>query len=327
MLPSIPMSYPNTKPILRLLTLVLLLTPTACGRSPAVPEPSAQATPPGPVQLAPGQKLQVVATTNLVGDVVARVGGDRIHLTTLIGWGVDPHSYVPSPRDTAAVYDAHLLFANGAGLEVFLAEMLANAGGSAVRVSLSDGLALRPLSDQHQGEGGDDPHVWFDVHNVVRWVAAVEQSLTTLDPANAAAYHANAEAYTRELEALDAWIVQEVATIPEANRKLVINHPVLGYFAARYGLQQLGAVYPLNPSAEPSAQDLAALEKRVGQLGVPAVFAENTVSAKLAEQVSRDTRVRLVLLYTDSLGGPGTGAETYLDLMRYDVQVMVEALR
>ena len=305
------------------LAVLLLIAVAAC----AGPSPAGQATPSGPASLGPGEKLRVVATTNLVGDVVGRIGGDRIDLTTLMAKGADPHSYVPTPSDTAAIHDAHLLFANGAGLEVFLAEMLANAGGSAVRVSLSDGLALRPLSDQHQGEGGDDPHVWFDVHNVVRWVAAVEQSLTTLDPANAAAYHANAEAYTRELEALDAWIVQEVATIPEANRKLVINHPVLGYFAARYGLQQLGAVYPLNPSAEPSAQDLAALEKLVGQLGVPAVFAENTVSAKLAEQVSRDTRVRLVLLYTDSLGGPGTGAETYLDLMRYDVRAMVEALR
>ena len=300
------------------LVLLLLAIVTACGG----PGPAGQPAASGPAPLDQGEKLRIVATTNLVGDVVGRVGGDRITLTTLMGKGADPHSYVPTPSDTAAVYDAHLLFANGAGLEEFLSEMLANVGGSAVRVYLSDGLQLRTLS------GGDpDPHVWFDVHNVLQWVAAIEQSLTTLDPANAAAYRANAEAYTRELEALDAWIVQQVAAIPQANRKLVINHPVLGYLAARYGLEQIGAVYPLSPSAEPSAQDLAALEKMVRQFGVPAVFAENTVSAKLAEQVSTDTGVKLVLLYTDSLGGPGTGAETYLDLMRYDVQAIVEALR
>jgi len=317
------MTGSNIKPLLSLLAVLLLLTAAACAGS----SPAGRATGSTPTPLAPGEKLRVVATTNLVGDVVGRVAGDRVQLTTLMAKGADPHSYVPTPSDTAAIHDAHLLFANGAGLEAFLVEMLANAGGSAVQVYLSDGLSLRPLSDRHQGEQGDDPHVWFDVHNVVRWVATVEQSLSALDPANAAVYRANAEAYNRELEALDAWIVQEVAAIPEANRKLVINHPVLGYFAGRYGLEQIGAVYPLNPSAEPSAQDLAALENMVRQFNVPAVFAENTVSAKLAEQVSRDTGVKLVLLYTDSLGGPGTGAETYLDLMRYDVQAIVEALR
>lgn len=305
------MSNSQVKFLHCLLVLLLVLAAVACGPAPA----------------APGDKLRVVATTNLVGDVVGRVGGDRIHLTVLMAMGADPHSYVPTPSDTAAIHDARLLFANGAGLEEFLAETLANAGGDAVQVDLSDGLALLQLSDGHEGEEGDDPHVWFDVRNVVRWVAAVETALSALDPVNAAAYRANADAYTRELEVLDAWIVRQVATIPEANRKLVINHPVLGYFAGRYGLQQIGAVYPLNPSAEPSAQDLAALEEMVRRLGVPAVFAENTVSTKLAEQVSRDTGVRLVLLYTDSLGGPGTGVETYLDLMRYDVQAIVEALR
>ncbi len=236
--------------------------------------------------------------------------------------GVDPHSYVPSPSGAAAIYDAHLLFANGAGLEAFLAEMLANAGGRAVQVYLSDGLQLRTLSGE-----GQDPHVWFDVRNVVQWVNTIEQSLGTLDPANVATYQANAAAYLAELETLDAWIVQQVATIPQANRKLVIDHPVFGYFAGRYGFQQIGAVYPLNPSAEPSAQDVAALEQMIRQYSVPAVFSENTVSPKLADQVAKDMGVKLFLLYTDSLGGPGTPAATYLDLMHYDVQTIVSALR
>jgi ABC-type Zn uptake system ZnuABC Zn-binding protein ZnuA len=308
----------NIKPLLSLLAVLLLLTATACAGS----SPAGRATGSTPTPLAPGEKLRVVATTNLVGDVVGRVGADRIHLTTLIGWGVDPHSYVPSPSDMAAVYDANLLFANGAGLEAYLAEMLANAGGNAVQVYLSNGLQLRTLSG-----GAQDPHVWFDVRNVVQWVNTVEQSLSTLDPANATIYRANAAAYIPELQALDAWIVQQVAAIPQANRKLVIDHPVFGYFSDRYGFQQIGVVYPLNPSAEPSAQDVAALERTIRQYDVPAVFSENTVSPKLADQVARDTGVKLFLLYTDSLGGPGTPAATYLDLVRYDVQLIVEALR
>ena len=300
------------------LAVLLLIAATACGG----PIPAGQTAVSGPAPLGAGDRLRVVATTNLVGDVVGRIGGDRIDLTTLMGWGVDPHSYVPTPSGTAAVHDAHLVFANGAGLEAFLAEMLANAGGSAIQVYLSNGLQLRTLSGE-----GQDPHVWFDVRNVAQWVTSIEQSLTTLDPANAATYQANARAYLAELDTLDAWIVQEVATIPQANRKLVIDHPVFSYFAGRYGFQETGAIYPLNPSAEPSAQDLAALEKTIRQYGVPAAFSENTVNPKLADQVAKDTGIKLFLLYTDSLGGPGTPAATYLDLMHYDVQTIVSALR
>jgi ABC-type Zn uptake system ZnuABC Zn-binding protein ZnuA len=280
----------------------------------------------------PGGKLRVVATTNIVGDVVAQVGGDRIDLTVLMGIGVDPHSYAATPADSAAIHDADVVFSNGAGLEANLENLLANAGGKAVQVDLSAGLKLRPApgQDGHQAadeHGSFDPHVWFDVQNVILWTQAIEQQLSALDPANAATYQANAEAYTAELKALDAWIVEQVATIPEAHRKLVTNHPAFGYLADRYGLEQVGAVYPVSPSAEPSAQDIAALQDAIRAYGVPAVFTESTVNPHLAEQVAQDTGVQLVSLYTGSLGGPGSGAETYLDLMRYDVVAIAEALK
>jgi ABC-type Zn uptake system ZnuABC Zn-binding protein ZnuA len=316
------------------LVLVLALALAGCASAPSAVQ---IATPDalGPVSLGPGQGLNVVATNSLVGDVVQRVGGDRIRLKVLIPPGTDPHSYVPRPADSAAVYDAQVLFASGAGLETFLSRMLKNAGGHAPRIELSDGLALHPL-EAHDGEavaaghgpaGEVDPHVWFDVLNVIRWTEEVEQTLSALDPAGAETYRTNAAAYIAELKALDAWVVAETGQVPAGRRKLVINHPVLGYFAARYGFEQLGAVYPLSPSAEPSAADVAALEEAIRQFGVPAVFAENTVSSKLAEQVSKDTGVKLVRLYTDSLGGPGSGASTYLDMMRYDVSSIVAALK
>lgn len=280
------------------------------------------------VALSEGEKLQVVATTNIVGDVVGRVGGDWIELTTLMGVGIDPHSYVPTPGGTAAVHDAHVLLANGIGLEEFLEEMLASAGGDAVEVYVSTGLELREAEGGHEDEHeGADPHVWFDVQNVIRWVETIEQALSALDSANAEVYEANAETYIQELEALDAWIVEQVATIPQANRKLVTNHPSFGYFASRYGLEQVGAVYPVSPSSEPSAQDMAAIENTIREYGVPAVFAESTINPKLTEQVAKDTGIKLVPLYTGSLGGPGSGVESYIELMRYDVNAIVEALR
>jgi ABC-type Zn uptake system ZnuABC Zn-binding protein ZnuA len=287
------------------------------------------------VPLGSGEKLQVVATTNIVGDVVSQVGGDEIALTTLMETGVDPHSYVPTPAGTAAIHDGHVVFANGAGLEADLEEMFESAGGDAVQVYLSQELEHRasgegPAEADHDHgpeEEGLDPHAWFDVQNVIHWAETIEQTLSALDPANAEAYRANAAAYVEELEDLDAWVVEQVATIPQANRKLVTNHPAFGYLADRYGLEQVGAVYPVSPSAEPSAQDIAALQDAILEYGVPAVFTESTVNPKLAQQVAQDTGVELVALYSGSLGGPGSGAESYIALIRYDVKAIVDALR
>jgi ABC-type Zn uptake system ZnuABC Zn-binding protein ZnuA len=320
-----------------ILTILALLALGACGDTAPEPDHGHEAAASlQPVSLEPGEKLRVVATTNIVGDVVANVGGDRIELTTLMGIGVDPHTYVPTPSDTAALHDAHLVIVNGAGLEADLEEMLHNAGGSAVEVDLSSGLELHPAAegagedegDDHGHDHGElDPHVWFDVRNVIHWTEAVDSALATADPGNAAYYHDNAQDYSRELEDLDAWVVEQVAAIPAANRKLVVNHPTFGYLAERYGLEQLGAVYPAGPSAEPSAQDIAALEDAILDHGVGAIFTETTVRPGLAQQVAEDTGAALVSLYTGSLGAPGSGVESYVELIRFDVSAIVGALQ
>jgi manganese/iron transport system substrate-binding protein len=287
------------------------------------------------VSLGGTEKLQVVATTNIVADVVANVGGEHIEIQTLMDVGVDPHSYVPTPADTAAIHDAHAVFANGAGLEIGLEEMLASAGGDAVLVYVSDGLELLAAqageAGQEQqgnhGEGEADPHVWFDVQNVIHWVSEIEKALSSLNPANSEYYAQNAQAYIQELDALDTWVQEQVATIPQDNRKLVTSHPTFGYLAERYGLEQIGAVYPISPSSEPSAQDIATLEDVIRAYGVPAVFTESTINPKLAAQVAADTGIELVSLYTGSLGAEGSGAETYILLMRYDISAIVDALK
>ena len=290
-----------------------------------------------PVPLAAGQQLRVVATTNIIGDVVSQVGADQIELTTLMATGIDPHSYVPTPTDAAAINEADVVFANGAGLEANLAEIFESAGGDAIRIYLSQGLELREAEeaaadasagDEHGHEAGEmDPHVWLDVRNVIHWVDTIQGTLAALDPLHAQVYEKNAQAYTTQLEELDSWVVDQIATIPEANRKLVTNHLSFGYLADRYGLEQIGAVYPLNPSSEPSARDIAALQDLVREMGVPAIFAECTVNPKLAQQVAQDTGTALVPLYSGSLGEPGSGAETYLQLIRTDVKALVHALQ
>ncbi len=279
------------------------------------------------------EKLRVVATTTIVGDVVNAVGGDAIDLSTLLPAGADPHSFDPTPQDVARVAEADIVFVNGAGLEGFLKNLIENAGGAAQIVDLSENLPLLEFSGgrDHNGEQADergaDPHVWFDVTNVMAWVETIEQELRALDPANAGAYAANSAAYRTTLEELDVWIAEQVAQIPAANRKIVTDHAVFGYFAVRYGLEQVGAVIPgYSTLAEPSARELAELEDAIRDLGVKAIFVGKTVSPNLPQRVASDTGTQLVFLYTGSLSEAGGPASTYVEMMRFNVAAIVGAL-
>lgn len=320
------------------------------------------------VGLAQGEKLRVVATTNIVGDLVRNVAGDMIDLTVMLPIDSDPHTFEPAPQDVAAVTDADVVFINGLGLEEFLAELIENAGGEAPTVALS--ANVEPLEfeageghahgdeegDHHEEEAHEheeeaeehkededdhahedehghthdeaDPHIWMSPANAIVMVHNIEHALSELDPANAAAYEANAEAYKAELEDLDAWVMEQIATIPAENRKLVTDHDAFGYYADRYGLEVVGAVIPnYSTNAEPSARELAALQDAVGEYGVSAVFVGTTVNPLLAEQLAADSGIKLVPLYTGSLGEAGSGVESYIDLIRYNTGAIVAALQ
>lgn len=358
-----------------ILTILLLLA-AQCGNQPtpqaAAPvEPAAtdhrdeEHTDEGgklaPVVLAAGQKLKVVATNSIVADMVSNVGGDLIDLTFLLPLGADPHSFQAAPQDVANVAEAHVLFANGLGLEEFLNELIQNAGSEVTVVSVSKGVETRQMSqseaaehaheneaagdddhdeyaaDDEHSEGSEDhdhaagsvdPHTWTSPANAVIFVGNIEQSLSTLDPANAATYQANAAAYQAELQALDTWAQSQIEMIPPENRKLVTDHAVFGYYAARYGLEQVGAVIPsFSTTAEPSAQELAGLEDVVKREGVKAIFVGNTVNPGLEQRVAEDTGVKLVTLYSESLGPAGSGADTYLTYTRYNTTAIVDALK
>lgn len=299
-----------------------------------------------------GKRLQVVATTSIVGDVVRQIGGDAIQLTVLLPVGADPHAFEPSPQDVARVAEAQVIFAVGAGLERFLEPILQQAGGKALHVELAQGIPLRPFEGMaahthHHGESHEheeeshaegeeeashagewDPHIWLDPNNVITWTHTIEATLSRLDPDRASFYQRNAEAYREELRQLDRWIQEQVARIPPENRKLVTEHQVFGYFAHRYGFEQVGTILPsVSTVAQPSAQELAALEEAIRSLGVKAVFVSSTVDPALARRVAEDTGTRLVRLYVDSLGEPGGEADSYVKMMRYNVRAIVEALR
>lgn len=172
-----------------------------------------------------------------------------------------------------------------------------------------------------------DPHVWTDPVNVALWALMIRDMLSAEDPASAAIYAANAQAYLQELAALHADLTATVAAIPEAHRVIVTNHLTLGYFAARYGLALAGVVIPGgSTTAEPSVQEVLALIETVKDLGVPAIFTETTVSDSLAQQVAQETGAAIVPLIEGSLS-PGDGpAPTYLDYMRHNAAAIAAAL-
>jgi len=295
---------------------------------------AAACRPAAPAGEAPDGRLRVVATTAIVGDVVRRIGGEDIALTVLLRPGVDPHVFEPSPQEAARVAEADVIFAAGAGLEAFLDPLLRQAGGRARRVDLATGIPLLPAEieeeEDHEGHahGPLDPHVWLDPNNVITWTMTIEATLSQLDPARADRFRRNAEAYRAELLALDEWIRDQVAQIPPERRQLVTEHPVFTYFAHRYGFTQAGVLLPGGTTAaQPSAQEIARLEETIRARGIRAIFVSSTVDPALAQRIAADTGARLVRVYVDSLSEPGGEADSYVKMMRYTVQAIVDALR
>jgi manganese/iron transport system substrate-binding protein len=278
-----------------------------------------------------GGKLRVLATTTIVGDVVKQVGGSLIDLEILLPAGVDPHTFSPSPQDVTKISEADIIFANGAGLEVFLEPMIESAGAKSQVVSVSDGITLRRLTGQDSEDDDQhsiDPHTWTDPNNVKIWVQNIATALSEADGSHSSNYWENARIYQAELDVLDAWIRDQVAEIPEDQRVIVSDHITFGYFADRYGFDLAGAIVPgFSSLAEPSAQDLAQLEEVISSLSIKAIFVGTTVNPTLAERVSQDTGAKIVFLYTGSLTEAGGDADNYIEYMKYDTQLIVDALK
>ena len=295
--------------------------------------------------LAWGQEpVKAVATYSVLGDFIENIGGDLVDLTVLVGREGDAHEYEPTPQDSVALANAQLIFENGLGFESWLQELVQASGSSATRVVVTEGITPTPMRefDEHahdeetHAEGEDhahgefDPHVWHDPQLVMTMVDNIAAALSEADPANEASYRANAESYKAELEQLDSAIQARVDELPAEQRKLITSHDSLSYFAYRYGFEVVGAVIPsvTTESSDANAGELAELVDTIQASGVPAIFVENITNAELIEQVANSAGVVVApALYTDALGEEGFEGATYLDLMRYNAQTIVEALK
>jgi manganese/iron transport system substrate-binding protein len=270
--------------------------------------------------------MKVVTSISPLADLIKNVGGERVDVTSLVPRGAGPEDYDPTPADALKIHGARVFFANGLGLEEYLADLVESVGEKQLAVvQLSEGLPT-VTSFGHGVQQGGNPHLWLDPRSAIVYVDVIRQTLDRLDPPGAATYDANAAAYTAQLQALDQEIEQKVAQIPPANRILVSVHDAYPYFAQRYGLRYL-AVISANPESDPSAQEYAALLQVVRNNQVKAVFGETGFSERFVSQLAADSGATYVAdLYTDTLS-EGPPADTYLNLMRSTSDAIVGALK
>ena len=284
-------------------------------------------------------KLPVVATFSILGDMVRTVGGDDVSVATLVGPNGDAHGFEPKPADARTVGGAKLVVANGLGFDDWINRLVKAAGYKGPVVIASKGVKARKAEHEHEHghEGGHkhgghdedatDPHAWQDIGNGRRYVANIADALAKADPDHAAAYWARAEAYDRELAALDAELRAQLNAIPRPKRKIITSHDAFGYFGKSYGIDFLSPV-GVSTDSQPSAKDMAALIRQMKQKKVRVLFIENMTDPRLVQQLAREGGgIVGGQVYSDALSERDGPAPSYVEMFRHNVREFTAALK
>jgi manganese/zinc/iron transport system substrate-binding protein len=276
-------------------------------------------------------RLPVVATTGMIADIARNVGGEHVAVVGLMGPGVDPHLYKAREGDVRRLWRARVIFYNGLHLEARMAEVLEHMDERTATVAVTDAIDRSELLAPAEFAGAYDPHLWFDVCFWIRATETVRGALAEVDPERAAAYAENAAAYTRELEALDAYVRRRAAEVPPPRRMLVTAHDAFNYFGRAYGFEVRG-LQGISTASEAGTADVQALAELIAARRIPAVFVESSIPQRTIEAVqaavrSRDFDVRIGgQLYSDAMGSPGTPEGTYVGMVRHNIDTIVGAL-
>jgi ABC-type Zn uptake system ZnuABC Zn-binding protein ZnuA len=266
--------------------------------------------------------LRVVTTTTVFADLVARVGGERVTVVSLVPKGGEVHTFDPTPGDFVRVAKAQLLVANGLGLDDWLVGLVGDAGSSATTVRLGDGV---PADRLLAGESGSpNPHAWLDVALAEGYVARIADALSAADPAGASVYSAAAAAFAARLTTLDGTIRQRFAALPADRRRVISFHDAFPYYARAYGLEVVGTLVHA-PGQDPSAGEIAALVDAARASRVSAIIAEAQFNSDLVRTLADETGTAVVSdLYDDTLGDPPV--DSYEGLITWDTDKLLAAL-
>ena len=263
------------------------------------------------------KSIQVVTTFSTLNSFVEGVGGRYVSVRNLVPVGASPENYQPAPRDIAALSDAQMVVQNGGGIEAWLQHTIENASNPAMKlVVLSDGL---PKIDHN-------PHLWMDPVLARAYVAKIRDALAQLDPAHKTQYARNAAKYDAQLQQLQAWIGKQITTIPPEHRAMIIFHNAFDYYNRRFGIRTIGVI-ELNPGQDPNPAYIGHLVDLARRHEVHAVFSEPEYSPKLAQTLAKSANIEVVTnLYDDSLGNDPR-VNNYINMLRYDTSVIVQALK
>ena len=277
--------------------------------------------------------IKVIAVESFLADIVQNIAGERMVVDTLMPKGLDPHSFEPTPKDVARISDSDILFVNGAGFEEWLEDVIENLPENLVVVEASAGLQSRTVDEEEHADEDEqdheiDPHFWLDPTLVITYAENIRDGLISIDPEGKEIYSSNTEEYIQQLKDLDAYIQEKIAVIPVERRLIVTNHESFGYFADRYGFEIVGTIiHSVSSGAAPSAQQMAQLVDQMRASGAIAIFMETGTNPQLAEQLAKETKIKIVYdLYTHSVSDLDGKASTYIDLMKYNVEQMINAL-
>ncbi len=301
-------------PLTRIVAIASLLG-LAIGMAGCAGRPAPHA--PGDASGAGNGRIAVVTTISTLESFVVGVGGDRVHVTSIVPVGASPETFEPTPQDVATLSRAQLLVENGAGLETWLDRLLRNAGSPNLRVVVcADGLPIK----------NDNPHLWMDPQFAKHYVLKIRDGLAAVDPKDAKLFAANAARYNARLDQLTRDIQKRIETIPPSQRYMIVFHNAWQYYNDRFGITTLGFV-ERNPGQEPNPQAIAGLVDLAKQHGVRAVFSEPEYSPKLLHAIAQGAGIDVVeSLYDDSLG-TNPNVANYIAMLEYDTGIIVKGLK
>ncbi len=268
-------------------------------------------------------KPKVVTTTTILYDITKNLAGDKLEVQCLMPVGGDPHIYEPTPADAQKIADAQLIIKNGLHLEGWLNKLIASANPNTATIEAAEGIEPIKSESMH---GSPDPHAWMDPNLVKKYVYNITKALIQLDYENRALYEQNSKTYTQALELLDEYIKAQISKIPAKQRVLVTTHDAFKYFGRTYGIQVESAM-GTSTDAEVQIGDLNRLIATIRDRKIPAVFVESTINPKLLTQIARDNGILIGgSLFADSIGDEASPAGTYLQMIRYNVDTITNAL-
>jgi zinc/manganese transport system substrate-binding protein len=293
------------------------------------------------------EKLKVVATFSILGDLTQRVGGDAIDLTVLVGPDLDAHGFEPNAADQRAVAEADVLVANGLGFEAWLERLTEAADFKGRLVTATDGIAALPWKEHHGEEDGAhegedhaeedpdhdhdhedfDPHAFQDALLVLTYIDNIAAGLSAVRPAHVAMFDKNADALKAEFTALDAELKASLGALPAGQRRVLTSHDAFGYFAHAYGIEFVG-LQGVSTEGEPTAQDLKGVIEQIQAGKIRAVFLENMSDPRFVETLTQDTGIKVGgALYADALSGPDGPAPDLLSLFRHNQSELLKTLQ